>query len=351
MSPAGHQHTFDDRCARLRERVDRCLHSFDIPGISLTCFDGDRTCSIHAGYREAGTTDRITDQTIFAAASLGKPILAYIFLRCLEQGMVALDVPLVEYGDYPEVRHLPGHERVTARMVLSHQSGLPNSQSHEPLRLFQPPTSGFRYSGEGYLWLQFILQGLLDAPLDEIAQQWVFTPLGMQRSSFVWQTDEDYALPHDRLMNAQPKQQYHRASAANSLSTTSTDYARFLQEIIAPRHLSKALAREMVQPQVEVARVGLRRHRVGWGLGFGWQSAGKQGEESWHWGNLGGERSYLIFSPTEARGLVYFANSANGLLCTRQFSDIFLGTPQPGYTWYGFNWRGRYKRWRARLGG
>jgi CubicO group peptidase (beta-lactamase class C family) len=103
--------------------------------------------------RDTETRRPVTARTIFRGASLGKPICAYAVLKLVDQGRIALDTPLVRYAlpTYFETRYLQAPmtdtllPRVTARVVLSHTSGLPNWRpAGEPVRI--PFAPGTRYS-------------------------------------------------------------------------------------------------------------------------------------------------------------------------------------------------------------
>lgn len=78
--------------------------------------------------------------SVFQAASLGKPVFAYAVLKLVEQGQLTLDTPLLHYlpqgyrHRYQPLKAEPSDlvadpriNAVTARMVLTHTSGLPSS--------------------------------------------------------------------------------------------------------------------------------------------------------------------------------------------------------------------------------
>ena len=86
-------------------------------------------------------------------------------------GKLDLDRPLMTYlpGPYRHVQNPfapgvsdvvtdPRFGRITARMVLSHTSGLPNWSRHQPLALSSEPGTTWSYSGEGYVFLQQVVE-------------------------------------------------------------------------------------------------------------------------------------------------------------------------------------------------
>jgi hypothetical protein len=105
--------------------------------------------------------------------------MAYLTLTLVDQGKLALDVPLADYLDRPLItygegqahlakygpyRDLAGDERwrtITARMALTHSTGFNNFWFIEPdrkLRIHFDPGSRYSYSGEGFSLLQFAIE-------------------------------------------------------------------------------------------------------------------------------------------------------------------------------------------------
>src|SRR6202012_5345020 len=78
------------------------------------------------------------------------------------------------------------YAKITARMVLRHTTGLPNWGDDKGAKLLFTPDSAFSYSGEGFQYLQRAVEKLTGKTLNEVAQQEVFTPLGMANSSYTW---------------------------------------------------------------------------------------------------------------------------------------------------------------------
>ena len=71
-------------------------------------------------------------------------------------------------------------------MVLSHGTGLPNWGGERLTLQFEPGTA-YGYSGEGFVYLQKAIERATGQSLEALARREVFEPLGMARSSYVWQ--------------------------------------------------------------------------------------------------------------------------------------------------------------------
>src|SRR5690606_17700222 len=81
------------------------------------------------GYKDIQTKEPIDGQTIFQAASLSKIVATYAFLILVDKGILDLDKPLWEYVEYDRLKEDRYRKKITARHVLTHQSGLVNWES------------------------------------------------------------------------------------------------------------------------------------------------------------------------------------------------------------------------------
>lgn len=95
--------------------------------------------------------------TVFQAASLNKPVFAYIVLKMAYEGLLDLDVPLATYTDIERFEDKERARLLTARMVLCHVTGLSIGQQaparrwpRSTISFIRQPGSTFTYSGEGF---------------------------------------------------------------------------------------------------------------------------------------------------------------------------------------------------------
>src|SRR4029450_6947826 len=79
-------------------------------------------------------------------------------------------------------------------MVLSHTTGFPNWWEGGPLFLRWSPGTRWGYSGEGYAYLQHVVERLSGARLDRVMAGVVLRPLGMDDSSFAWRLEDEVRL-------------------------------------------------------------------------------------------------------------------------------------------------------------
>jgi len=321
------------------QRLQELTKQYGIPGIQLVCINGDKKESFNLGTISKGSDKKVTANTIFEAASLSKCVFAYAVLRLYDKGIISLDTPLIRYtGPYERFDPSdPRYDRITARMVLRHTTGLPNWGDDRFARLIFTPDSTYSYSGEGFQYLQRAVEKLTQKSLNEVAQEQVFTPLGMTNSSYTW-TDKFDTL--SAFGNSPDAINGHRSQrAAASLLSCARDYAIFLQAIMAGTGLKPATHRMML----EKASAGYWfNHRtteaskhIWWGLGMGLQE-NETGRWAWQWGDNGDFKGFCIVHPVKKEALVYFTHSNWGLHITRDILNAFF----PEQTWWPVTWTG-----------
>lgn len=110
------------RHAILNTQIDRILSQGWVagrPGVSLKIIKNDLTLyQASKGLADINENQPITQDTIFAMASITKPMTAVAIFQLLEQGRLALDDRLGKW-----ISKLPGEWRdVTLEQLLSHQS-------------------------------------------------------------------------------------------------------------------------------------------------------------------------------------------------------------------------------------
>lgn len=311
--------------AALTRDTPRLIRISDVPGLSMAVVQNGRVIWTGAfGTINDSAKSPLDAGTIFEAASLSKPVFAYIVLRLADRGEFDLDRPLFEMLEYPRLAHDERYKRITARMVLSHSTGLPNWGGDTLTLRFDPGTE-YGYSGEGFVFLQKVLERVTGHPLDELARREVFQPLGMTRSSFVWQERfaGNAAYAKNWLWRVAPVHRYAEANAAASLLTTATDYARFVAAVLTGRGLSPTIWRTFLTPG--------RKSSPGISIGLGIRiEDGPAGRTFYHSGNNGRRfTSYMTGDIERGLGLVYFTNAYNGTTLVEALASPVLGDERP----------------------
>ncbi len=135
-----------------------------------------------------------TIDTIFDMASISKPITATLLLQCAERGMLHLGMQVKHFLSEAETSPCGS---LTLRQLATHSSGLPawkplyQNAEQSALRqilateLENEPNTKYVYSDLGYILLGEIIQRIAGKPLDALAKEWIFEPLGMQDTGYL----------------------------------------------------------------------------------------------------------------------------------------------------------------------
>lgn len=310
----------------LDEEVPNLMAKWHIPGMSICVVrDGAVLWQRGLGVKNVTTQEQVDDQTVFLAASLTKPVFAYAVLKMCDEGLLDLDKPLVEYApvEYIEESFL-GHPMdaagfkkewfaaITARMVLSHSSGLQHFGLKNPVEMLFEPGTGFYYSSNGIEYLRYIVEHVKVARIDELVSEYVFRPLNMEHSSLVWRDDYEgnSAACHDMYGRTSGSiERFEEPTAQASLYTTAQDYAKFLLAVLNGTGLKTETYREMTSPQIQCHP---QVRNVYWGLGVGIETNGAS-KGIWHFGDGGSFTSYFYCDVNDKCGFVYFVNGHYGL--------------------------------------
>ena len=302
--------------AELQGLIPPLLKRARIPGLQIALIrDGRIAWHRSFGVRNAATSETVTDETIFEAASLTKPLFAYYVMKLVDQGVIGLDRPLVGWLPAEFVEKFIGHplgekgfrrdwfEKITARSILSHSSGMPQGEGGIPYPLFFEPGTSWKYSAEGYLFLQKAVEHLKGSPLERLMQEEVLDPLGMTRSCLVWKAEFETTMANGHGLFVKPEAFRKRteAHAGASLYTTAEDYAKFVAAVLNGRDLRPESCREMLTRQIDLGE----EKGLGWCLGFGTQNDAN-GRAIWQWGDFGIFRNYVIAYPGEKSGRRFF---------------------------------------------
>ena len=312
--------------ADLPALLDSLMAAHRVPGVSLAVFDDTGVLYQHAaGFKDQESRELVDAETAFEAASISKPVFAYIVLTLARDGLLDLDVPLSALGmDLPSVSHDPRWEVLTPRMLLSHVGGLPNwrarlrfeAESYEELfplgdtlKFVGDPNTEYRYSGEGYVLLQQVVERLTGKGLKALAREMVFDPLEMDRSSFSYDDRIKTNTPrgHNREM-APDKWEIAMPLASSTLHTTAADLAAFGIHIASGIREGEYYA-AMAEPAATVGTAGNVEGSWGLGLGIVKDDAGTY---VYHGGNNVIFIADFIYGMEENLGYALLTNSANG---------------------------------------
>ena len=222
-----------------------------------------------------------TIDTIFDMASITKTMTATLLLQCVEEGRLYLDQELRHH--VPEAEHTP-IGAVAIRLLATHTSGLPAWKdvhtAHSPLAdilatpLESKPGTKYTYSDLGYILLGYMLERIMRMPLDNLAHDRIFAPLGMAYSGY----RPAAALHGSIAATTAPIGEVHDPNARGmggvaghaGLFSSAPDMLRFILSFRHPAIAARSglppilgpLARQLAQLRQTDAAIG--GHTIGW---------------------------------------------------------------------------------------
>lgn len=354
--------------------VNRLMDTAEVTGLAISVFNDNQVIFQKAfGLGNAVKKDLLNENMIFYGASLSKAVFSVLVMQLVEKGIIDLDTPLQNYLEKPlpdyefskswkGYHHLKRDKRVkdiTARMCLTHTTGFPNwrfltSSGHDPkgkLYFQYEPGARYSYSGEGLSLLQFVIEEITGKGLEEMAQEYIFRPLGMNRTSYIYVLQEkfknQYVYGHTENQTVIPFDEADGAGAAGSLGTTLADYSKFLEAVLDQKLLQKESYNEMFSKQVSIrskqqfgpnALVETNENEdidLGYGLGWGLLDT-PYGPGAFKEGHSEGYQHYSVIFPENGIGVLIMSNSNNGESIFKELLEKTIGDTFTPWKWENY---------------
>ncbi len=149
------------------------------------------------GIRDAKQSLKVTSDTLFSIGSTGKAFTAMLAALLVDDGVLDLDCPVIEYIPGFKLYDKYATQHVTLRDMLSHRTGLPRHDfvwwetDHSRQELFRrlrylKPTKGFReefqYNNLMFMAAGVVFESISGLSWEELIQQRIFDPLGMNQA-------------------------------------------------------------------------------------------------------------------------------------------------------------------------
>lgn len=256
-------------------------------------------------------------EAIFQAASLTKPVIAFVALKLVRDGRLDLRAPVSRYMpdgyahrqnpfDSSQVDLVPASTlaRIPVATLLNHSSGLPN-WTRGALSPEFVPGERWQYSGEGYVLLQAVVSAVTGQGIESFVSKYVFEPLGMRHSRLRLTEDiREQLVDGTSWLGWGSQFDFREPNAAASLYTTAEDYAKLLSALLTDTTLLSLTVANPVPTEPELG--------LAWGYGWGIETAAG-GPYLWQWGNNPGFRAFAMVSVSSKNGYVLFTNNERGM--------------------------------------
>jgi CubicO group peptidase (beta-lactamase class C family) len=356
------------------QTIKHLMDSANVQGLDLAILNNKKTVFIKSyGYKNKSKNELLDTASIMYAASFSKAVFSFLIMKLVQDRIIDLDKPLYKYlskpiSEYEYFNDLKSDERwkmITARMCLSHTTGLPNVRWFNPttgvqdtlgiMKIYFTPGGKYAYSGEGIKFLQLVIEELTKKSIEELAIEKVFKPIGMTRTGYIWydRFNDNYATGHltDNTLN--PKKKRTTPVAGGSLVTTITDYSKFIEYVIQKKGLNKKMFKEMITPQVKIfsktqfppitdeTTMENRGINLSYGLGWGLLKC-KYGKAFFKEGHDDAWRNYNINFIDKGVSIIIMTNSANGEFIFKELLEKLIGdtfTPWQWEEYFPYNYK------------
>lgn len=313
----------------LNRQIEKIMYEVGVPGLSFAVIDNNEVVlSKNYGYKLLEDSSKVDQETIFEAASLSKTFLLLPVYQMVDEGKLDLDKPLYEYVEHPRLAHDSRYKKITARMILSHSSGIENWQSNhnrDTLEIIADPGTEYVYSGEGYNYLAGVMAELLDQSIDEYMKSMVYEPLGLNRTYNKYidegNSPTNHAYGHNEFGEGWEKWKNDEPIPSSGINTVAGDYAKLLVALFNGKHLKDVRVDEMKKGMV---LIGEEDSKLFYGPGFEVLYTDTD-TLIFQGGSNSGWKGQLCYSIPQKKGIVLMTNSDRGKLMTNKLCEITAG--------------------------
>lgn len=356
--------------SEIDKTVMRLMTATNVQGASIAILNKNKTAYIKSfGYRNKPKNAILDTASIVYGASFSKAVFGYLVMKLVQAKVIDLDKPLYTYlpkpiPDYEYFSDLKGDDRwklITAKMCLSHTTGLPNLRWFHPttgeqdtlgiMKIYFTPGSKYAYSGEGFKLLQLVIEELTKKSTEELAQEHVFKPIGMTRTGYTWHEsfgDDNVAVGHMADGQIDQKRKRTEAVAGGSLVTTIADYSKLIENVMQKKGLSQNSYKEMLYPHIRIhsktqfppitneTTTENDAIQLSYGLGWGVFKC-NYGKAFFKEGNGGAWRNYNINFPEKGISIILLVNSENGEKMFKEMVETAIGKSSIPWKWEGYS--------------
>lgn len=321
--------------------LDRASTAPDFVGFAVAVVHNDQIMLLKTyGVRKAGTTDRITPDTIFRLASVSKGFAAVLAAMEVNDGKFSLTDAIAKTVPQFHLKSPTDTAAVTLEDILSQRTGLPPYAYDNLLESGVPPLDilsryeevaptchphdCFAYQNTTYNMIASVIEKVAGTSYVEELHKRILNPLGMRTASFGMaglKATGNWAVPHvrkkDQWKPTDVKEAYYLLPAAGGMNASITDLAKWLSAQMGARPdvVAPAIVAEVTRPRVstptETRRLRVLRMPVTkTQYGLGWRTYTYAGKTLvTHTGSVEGYFSQIAYLPDRKDGIVVLSNS------------------------------------------
>lgn len=328
------------RLQGLDDFVRGVLKDWQGRGVALAIVQGDEVIYAQGfGLRDEAQTLPVTTQTLFPIASCTKAFTAASLAILADRGKLDWDTPVREYLPAFKLYDPLTSERVTARDLMSHRTGLPRHDlswyhntaltREEFLRRLRylEPTKDFRsfwqYQNLMYMAAGCLVEEIAGQPWEPFIRQHFFQPLEMTRSNFsMVQTaleDSDHSRPYRKQGNEVREIPFFEADTvcapAGAIVSCIAEMSNWVvMQLNRGKYkgrqiISETQLQQMHTPQMVVPESGQYSEMPYASYALGWNVKPYRGSPMiTHSGGIDGFRALTTLFPAQKTGVIVLSN-------------------------------------------
>lgn len=358
----------------LRAKAEEGIALWDAASVGLGVVrDGKVLFSGGFGRRNVEQGLPADGQTLYQIGSCSKAFTAAVCAALVDQGKLDWDTPVHAYLPEADLYDAFASQHCTLRDLLSHRTGLPRHEYSwygeqftraelvDHIRYFEPSQpfrTRFQYCNYGYVLAGSIAERVTGKTWEQLVEELIFRPLGMDRSSCYIdciEQDPNHAVPyrHDPAgdgLHGLQEIPFYRTEVENreqgigapfgpagSVNSCPDDMLKWVQLFLSggkrdgKQVIGEAALSEMMKPQM-ILRAPLDMPQEETQMccyGLGWFVEMFRGHRLiQHGGNINGFSGFTALVPDLNLGVVAYTNCDSSFLhyaLARTVIDHFLG--------------------------
>ena len=256
-----------------------------------------------------------------------------------QKGIIDLDKPLYQYLAFDAIAHDERYKKITARHVLSHQTGFPNWAWMNPdnkIDIKFYPGIKFGYSGEGFEYLARVVATITGKSIETVIMEEVEKPFDFTKNVYFSNNEnvrKHVSHGHFRYY-ATNIVTPDKIGVAHSMHTNGDAFSSFMLGLMQQKGLSPQSYFDMLEPQVAVPIDDTRyllQYPQRFGLGYS-LTMSPFGLAYGHSGSNGDFNCYFEIYQDHDIGFVIFTNNDTGTALYRQMQKFLIyGSQTPSF--------------------
>ena len=322
--------------AEFDANMNNMLAESGIPAISVAIISDNQVVYTNQyGYKNMASKAAVDEATVFEAASLTKCFLTYVAHKLVQEGKLDLDKPMHEYLPHDRLAYDERYKQITPRMLLSHTSGIENWQymnNPDTLEILRNPGEGFVYSGEGYQYLNLVIEQILGKTYDEYMEELVFKPFGLKHTYTRYDTTNNvpanYATGYSFFAKEIDKWKNQIAVPASGNHLPAADFAKMMIGAFNGENLTPATITQLTQPVAKMAPPVPNSPS----MSLGYMTVYPENDTIISFGGSNdGYKAWVSYSTVSNSGLVFMTNNDIGVSALKYINELTVNLDLSDY--------------------